>query len=198
MALCLIVFATGCEFGKKEEATNNTNSNTTVEQNQNTVASAGYRVSFGGFTFNLPEGMEYEISEDELAIADENATWVAMIGIIDGSFNQIKNNVGEVQALLQQQGMQVDKPAEIKTLGGKEYVTVDMSSAGNNIIGAYAGLNEAKAAWIIIYNSNNSFDYTALSALASVLSSASYSPMANSIAQNNFNIDLDAISALAK
>ena len=51
-----------------------------------------YKVSYGGFTFKIPDNLMYEISNDELIIGDEDGTWMVELMIVDGSFNQIKNN----------------------------------------------------------------------------------------------------------
>ncbi len=208
IALCLMVVLTGCELGKKEESNSNTNTNTntnqtdntnsSTNQNQNTVASSGYKVSFEGFSFNLPDGMEYNISGDELDIADSNGNWVAMIYVTDGNFNVLKNNVGSIQSLFQQNGFQANKQAEIKSLGGKEYVTIEVTQGGINFTGAYTDLYNSKIAWLVTVNSENTFDYTALTQLASVFSSSTYKPMTNSIAQTKIDVDLNAISELAK
>ena len=186
--------------GNNGNSGNNSGSGT-VNTGGNTVtptSSSTYKVNYGGFTFKIPDNMMYEVSGDELMLGDEDGTWVVELMIADGSFNQIKNNKSMLQSYFQQNGF-TSKPAEVKSLGGSEFVTLEMAKSGVNFVGAYAKLNSMKTAWMIAYNQDNSYDYDILKNMASIISTATYNDASNSIATTpKFNFNINELSEFAQ
>ena len=157
-----------------------------------------YKVSYGGFTFKIPDNLMYEISNDELIIGDEDGTWMVELMIVDGSFNQIKNNKSMLQSYFQENGFTA-KPAEVKSFGGSEFVTIEMSKSGVNFVGAYAKLNSMKTAWFIAYNQDNTYDYDIFKNITSIISTATFNDASNSIATTpKFKFNINELSKFAK
>lgn len=81
-------------FNGSEKNNSNNNNNSNVNQggnsNQTTpVSTSYYKISYAGFTLNIPDDMIYEFSDSSLFIADESETTVAEFLIADGSFSQL-------------------------------------------------------------------------------------------------------------
>ena len=182
-----------------------TDGNTTPSGNNNgtgvvtpTTSTSSYKVNFEGFTLSIPDNMMYEEADGELLIGDEDETWVVEFLIGDGNYNQLKNNKGQLQSYFQQNGFTA-KPAEVKSLGGTEFITIEMAKDGVNFVGAYAKLNSMKVAWAVAYNQDNTYDSNILSKIAPIISSATYSDTSNSIAANpNIKFNKDEISKFAQ
>ena len=125
---------------------NGTSNNGTSDINNsgnsgNTVTQTSfYKVNFNGFTVNIPDNLVYEQSGDVLVVGNEEDTWLAQIELIEGSYVQLKNNSGQMQQLLQKQGL-TSSAAQIRNVGGVEFITLEVSSSGQNAIFAYAKAN---------------------------------------------------------
>ncbi len=199
IALFILLVSTGCELNtKSNNSTTPTDGKKTTPTVTPTTNTSVYKVKLDGFTFSIPDSMMYEEADGELLIGDEAGTWVADLLVADGNYNQLKNNKGQLQSYFQQNGFTAN-PAEVKSLGGTEFITIEMVKGGVNLLGAYAKLNSMKTAWIAIYNQANTYDYDLLTKMASVISTAAYSDTSNSIAANpNIKFNMDEMSQFAK
>lgn len=197
LVLCAMLSMTGC--GNNPSQNNNASNNSNNNSNTDTpTTTSTYKVKYNDFTFNVPEDMMYEVADNELMLGDEDGTWVVELMVADGNFNQLKNNKSMLQSYFQQNGFTAT-PAEVKTLGGTEFVTLEMVRSGVNFVGAYAKLNSMKTAWLVAYNQANDFDYSILQKMASIISSATYSDSSNSIADSpKFNFNIDELSQFGK
>lgn len=145
-----------------------------LKNNNNEVVSSGYKINFDEFTFNISDDLTYSINDNKLAIADNNSTWKIEMAIVEASYNQLKENMSQLQNYFQKSGF-VSKPAEIKNLGGVEYITVELASSGINFLGAYTKMTASKTAWIVVYDQDNEFNYDILTKLSSIISNATFS-----------------------
>lgn len=163
-----------------------------------TTSTSSYKVNFDGFTFNIPDNMIYKEADNELLISDEDETWVTELATLDGSYSQLKNNKSQLQSYFQQNGFTAN-PAEVKNLGGTEFVVIELSQNGESFVGAYAKLNSMKAVWIVAYNQDNTSDLNILSEIAPVISTATYNDTSNSItAKSNIKFNKEELSKFAQ
>lgn len=155
------------------------------------VSNSTYKINFAGFTLRIPDNMTYKISTKTLMVGDEAGTWMVELTIADGSYTKLKTNKSQLHSYFQQNGI-TSKPAEVKTLGSSEFITIEMEKGGLNFVGAYAKLNSMKTAWMIVYNQDNTFDYDIVKQISSIISTAEYNESSHSIEEDpiiDFNTD---------
>jgi len=136
-----------------------------------------YTVKFDGFTFKIPTDLVYEtMSEDgtnAILIGDEDATWMASMGVIQGSYNQMSSNINQLQPLYQQEGCNASAAVE-KTIAGLPVITMEISEGGANAIVAWAKANSMYVFGLTVYTLDNDFDYELVEKVAEILSTAEY------------------------
>lgn len=139
--------------------------------------SNSYKVSYAGFKLYIPDTLIYEMDyiNDAINIGDAESTWVAQLGIKQGSFQELKQNKSYLSSYLMQEfsGATISN-ATLETIGEVEYVLLECNIAGTNMIIGYAGLNSMYSAFFEIMNENNDFDRSAIKNLSSIISSAEY------------------------
>lgn len=154
-----------------------TSGTVTSTSSVSTSKSNSYKVSYGGFKLYIPDTLIYEMDyiNDAINIGDLESTWIAQLGIRQGSFQQIKQNKSYLSSYLMQElsGATVSN-ATVETINGVEYVLLECNVAGTNIILGYAGLNSMYSACFEIMNENNDFDRNIIKNLSSIISSAEY------------------------
>ena len=129
-------------------------------------------------------------------IGDEEDTWYAQIEIEEGSFAQLKKNKSLLQSRMQQVGYTASIAQE-KSLGGIEFITMELSASGQNAIAALAKANSMYFMAITVINADNEFDYSILEKIAPIISSASYSGATSNL-KGGTKIDMSQFSEFAK
>ena len=160
------------------------------------VSNSTYSVKFKGFTFSIPDNLVYEEDDGVLLIGDEMGTWMTQIELEQGNFSQLQANKSQLQSVMQQSGF-TSSIAQEKTLGGVNFITLEISASGTNAIAALAKANSMYFIGITAFNQDNEFDYSLLEKIAPIISSATYSGEANNI-ESNTKLDMSGISGLAK
>lgn len=155
-----------------------------------------YKVNFKDFAFNIPDNLVYEEDNDVLLIGDEKGTWLAQIEIEEGSFAQIKANKSQLQAIMQQGGY-TSSIAQEKTLGGVEFITMEVSYSGQNAIAALTKANSMYFMVVTTINLNNEFDYSLLETIAPIISSVSYFDSTSNM-EIGTKLDISKIAEIAK
>lgn len=155
-----------------------------------------YKVNFKGFTFSIPDNLVYEERDDMLYVGDEEGTWLTQLELEQGSFAQLKSNKSQLASLMQQNGYTCSAAAE-KTLGGVEFITMEIAYGGENAIAALAKANSMYFIGITAFNQDNDIDYKLLEKIAPIINSAEQTSASNSISPNN-SFDFSAFSDLAK
>lgn len=178
-----------------------TSTDTVVEEKNDTTTvnkkkTSTYKVRFGDFSAEVPDDMIYEVNDEGLYIMDEDQTWLVMLYVGEGSFAQVKNNKASLKAAFEQDGVTA-KPAEIKTYGGREYVTLELVDSGDNCIYAYSKVNAMYISGMLVLDVNGEYNYDALEAMAPVIDSITYeTPKTNM--ENSSKTKLDTGFDLAK
>lgn len=198
LTLFAVVFAvmlvmTGCGKNETKDEGKTTDSGNVVPQSQTTV----YKVNYNNFTFSIPEDLMYEQKTSGLEIGDKAGTWAVQLATLAGNFEQLKNNKGQLQPYFQSKGY-TSKAAEVKTVQGKEFITVELQTQGYNMLGIYGKLNPTTLFWAVGMNSNNEIDYTILDKIAPIIDSAVYSEPAKGMATSKFNFNTKDFEKFAK
>ena len=163
-----------------------------------TNVTSSYKVSFMKFTFTIPDTMDYEIDDDTLFIGDLDGTWMIQLTIFSGNFSVLKGNRYAVQTGFLSEGVTASTP-EVKTLGGHEYLTLELSTIGDRALGAYTQLNSTNIAWILVTNQDNQIDYNILEKITPIITSAKYgNSTSNMESTHTFDIDVNKITELAQ
>lgn len=155
-----------------------------------------YKVTYKGFTFNIPNNLICEERSGRLLIGNEADTWVAQIELGKGNFAQLKSRKSKMQELFQKNGYTSSMAVE-KNLGGTEFITLELSNSGNNVIAAYAKADSMNFMAIVALNVNNEFDYSILEKIAPIISQVTYTGDTNNI-ETDLKIDISSIAELAK
>lgn len=198
VTLFAVVFAvmlvmTGCGKDEKKEAANDSGNTSAVPQSQTAV----YKVNYNNFTFSIPEDYIYEQTSEGLQIGDKNSTWAVQLTTMSGNFEQLKNNKEKLQEYFQQSGYTA-KAAEVKSAGGKDFVTLELQAQGYNLLGFYGKLNTTNLYWAVGITSNNEIDYTILDKIAPIIDSATYSEPAKGMATSKFKFNTKDFEKFAK
>ena len=135
------------------------------------TSTKSYKVNFKGFTFKVPDNLVYEEDNGVLLIGDEDGTWVTQLELGQGSFSQLKANKNQLQAMMQQNGYTCTAAAE-KTLGGVDFITMEVSMSGQKAIVAVAKANAMYFIGITAMNQDNDIDYKLLEKIAPIITSA--------------------------
>lgn len=195
VALIAVVLIVGMITGNDDSSSlsgGSSNSGLTQTGGSNST----YKVSFKGFAFNISDNLVYEEDNGVLMIGDEEGTWMAQIEIEEGSFAQIKANKSQLQTMMQQSGY-TSSIAQEKTLGGVEFITMEISYSGQNAIAALTKANSMYFMGVTALNLDNEFDYSLLETIAPIISSASYSG-ATSNMEIGTKLDMSKIAEIAK
>lgn len=183
-------------FGKSDNdysGVDNSGSNTT---GTNVSKQSTYTAKFSGFTFKIPTDLVYEIDTDSLVISDEAGTWATYILAIEGSYNSLLANKSLIQGNLQNSGYIASNAVE-KTIGGKSFITTEVTKSGINAIIGYTKANSMNVFGITAFNVSNDFDYNILETLASILNTAEYTGNTNNMSVFE-KVDMSTISGLAQ
>lgn len=187
------IIIVGMFSGDNETSTGGSSSN---GGSSSQVSKSTYNVKFKGFTFSIPDNLIYEEDNGVLMIGDELGTWAAQIELEQGSFAQLQANKSQLQSVMQQSGF-TSSIAQEKTIGGVNFITLEISASGTNAIAALAKANSMYFIGVTAYNQDNDFDYSLLEKIAPVVSSASYTGETTNM-ESNTKLDMSGIAGLAK
>ena len=172
-------------------------SNIKTSNDNNSVSQKNYyKVNFKNFQFSIPDDLVYEVQNDYLLIGDAEGTWVADLELGQGSFSQIKAKKNQLATLLKQSGFKSSSDVIEKTINGLDYVLMEGSMSGQNLIVGYTKINSMYFAAVSAYNLDNEFDYSILEKVSTIINSASYSESTSNMSTPN--IDLMSVKELTK
>lgn len=155
-----------------------------------------YTVNFKGFTFKIPTDLVYETQADSILLVDEDRTWLSYIEVIEGSYNQLLSKKNQLQGFYQQQGF-TSSAAATKTVGGLDFITLEISKGGQNALLGLTKANSMNVFGIEAYTQANDFDYDLLETVSSILKTAEFNNVTNNMSGFE-KIDMSGISGLAQ
>ena len=160
------------------------------------TSNKSYKVNFKGFTFTIPDNLVYEENNGVLLIGDEVGSWVTQLEVEQGSFAQLQSKKGQLQAMMQQNGYTCSAAVE-KTLGGVNFITMEVSISGQKAIAALAKANAMYFIGITAMNQDNDIDYKLLEKIAPIINSAESTTVTNNMSSNT-KLDMSGFAELAK
>ena len=103
---------------------------------------------------------------------------------------------GKLQAMMQQNGYTCSAAVE-KTLGGVNFITMEVSISGQKAIAALAKANAMYFIGITAMNQDNDIDYKLLEKIAPIINSAESTTVTNNMSSNT-KLDMSGFAELAK
>lgn len=209
-AIILIVYFTVISKNQKNSSSKNSNTtnnsiSNTINNNTNSDSIDGkvttvsnkkdssYKVNYQGFKFYIPDNLIYEVDydNDEIIFGDSELTWKSEFAIAaNSSMQKIKQNQSELNTLLMQtyeglgiEGITISSATE-ETIGGVDYILLEASQNGTNMLMAYAELNSMNTAFFITYNENNDYDRSILNNISNIIKNAEYEGEASYLKTN--------------
>ena len=153
---------------------NNESNSSNNSSNEVVINKTVYKTKIGNFTFEIPEDYMYQNINDGLYICDYQETWATFILPTQGSYEMLKANMNMIKETLNNSGITASEP-QVKTIGGIEFILLECSMEGENIVFAYTKANSSYVFGIEAYSIDNNFDYSGLENIIRVLQSAEYS-----------------------
>ena len=196
VAIVLVIFAIVIGISIFSSKGKNNYSSGSGDSGITSTSNKTYKVNFKGFTFSIPDNLVYEENNDVLYIGDEENTWIIQLELEQGSFAQLKVNKNQLQSIMQQNGYTSSAAVE-KTLGGVEFITMEIAYGGENTIAAFAKANSMYFIGITAYNQDNDIDYKLLEIIAPIISSVEQTSASNNMMPNS-SVDFSTISDLAR
>ncbi|MBE6153842.1 MAG: zinc ribbon domain-containing protein [Firmicutes bacterium] len=191
VVVAILIFALGGNDNNAGGNYGGTNDGGTTINNKST-----YTVNFKGFTFKIPTDLVYETQSDAILLGDEDGTWASYIEVIEGSYNQLLSNKNQLQGIYQQQGF-TSSAAATKTVGGLDFITLEISKGGQNALLGLAKANSMNVFGITAYTQANDFDYDLLETVSSILKTAEFNNATNNMSGFE-KVDMSGISGLAQ
>lgn len=159
-----------------------------------------YKVSFNGFKLYISDKLTYEMDylNDAINIGDTDSTWVAQLTIVEGSYKEVKQKKNYISTMATQAypGITVSN-VTVEKIDGVEYILIECSMYGVNMLMGYAELNSMYTACFELVNENNDFDRSVLKNISPIISNAEYTGT-SSYMKSNENIKLDGLKKAAE
>ncbi|MBQ9318738.1 MAG: zinc ribbon domain-containing protein [Bacilli bacterium] len=140
-----------------------------------------YKVNYDGYAFNIPNNLDYEISDDnELVVYSDADGWAVYIIIKDGSYGQLKINLEQMKSNLASQGYIVTK-TETKTFRNKEFLNIYTTYSGEEFVYTCTKLSNNKFFLLGVFDLSYEFDDSLFNTIASILETVESSSSYNSL-----------------
>lgn len=157
---------------------------------------SNYTVKHNGFSFKIPTNLIYVENEGSLAITNEEDTKAAYIEVMEGLYSQLVTNKNMLQGVYQEEGYTTSSVKE-EAIGNNEFITMELSANGTNILLAFTKANSMNVFGVTIYNLDNEYDYDYLNTIANILTNSEYTGETNAISLYE-KLDTSIISDLLK
>lgn len=196
VVVVVAIFAGMFIFNSMKDKNGGTSYNGGTGTSATNTSNKSYKVNFKGFTFTIPDNLVYEEDNGVLLIGDEVGSWVTQLEVEQGSFAQLQSKKGQLQAMMQQNGYTCSAAVE-KTLGGVNFITMEVSMSGQKAIAALAKANAMYFIGITAMNQDNDIDYKLLEKIAPIINSAESTTVTNNMSSNT-KLDMSGFAELAK
>lgn len=190
LLIAVVVFFLIKKFLNKEEQPETNNEPQAVNKISN------YTVKHNGFSFSIPTNLIYIENQNSLAITNEEDTKAAYIEVLEGLYSQLVTNKNMLQGVYQEEGYTASVAKE-ETIGNIEFLTMELSTSGTNILLAFTKANSMNVFGVTIYNLDNEYDYDYLNTIANILTNSEYTGETNAISSYE-KLDTSIISDLMK
>lgn len=146
--------------------------------------SSTYQIEFGNFTFDIPNEYVYNAKSNYFVLNNKSDTWAVRFEVVTGQYKNYVANRTKVKEIIEKQGYVINNSQE-KTLGGVTHYAMEATSNNMNYVITLAPADDTHTFILTAYSVSNTFDYSPLESVASVIKSAKYSTSGNSISIEN-------------
>lgn len=146
--------------------------------------SSTYQVEFNGFTFDIPNEYVYNAKSNCFVLNNKSDTWAVRFEVVTGQYKVFVANRTKVKEIIENQGYVINNSQE-KTLGGVTHYAMEANSNNMNYVITLAPADDTHTFILTSYSVSNTFDYSPLESVASVIKSAKYITSGNSISVDN-------------
>lgn len=126
------------------------------------------KVAFKDFIFSIPDKYVFSTKGDVLSISDYDGNEGMQIEISNGDYSKLVSKKDELSKALEKKGY-VSTKADTRKEEGIEYLTMEVSASGQNILLAVTKGNSNVYFTISLFNKSNNIDYKLLEDLSSFL-----------------------------
>ena len=151
--------------------TTTSNSNVTQQSNSNTTPQVTNGTVFKGYVFQLPSTYKVSANSTQLQLIGTNNIDIAIINIVDGSFDSLKSSNAAIKTYMENAGFKVGN-IQMKTISGVEFIYAPVVLNDKNMVLSYAKLSANKIFMLVNANTTNTFDYNPIITFAPVVAAA--------------------------
>jgi len=126
-----------------------------------------------GFTYKVPQSLEYKVNNEGLVVSNKEDTWGMSITAKKVQYQSLKADPQAIKTNYENNGCTASKQKNV-TLKNREFMTFEVTCNNENTLVVYTKANEEFTYGVDIRNSDNSFDDSQLSTLATILNQSEY------------------------
>ena len=126
-----------------------------------------------GFTYKVPQSLEYKVNNEGLVVSNKEDTWAMSITAKKVQYQSLKADPQAIKTNYENNGCTASKQKNV-TLKNREFMTFEVTCNNENTLVVYTKANEEFTYGVDIRNSDNSFDDSQLSTLATILNQSEY------------------------
>lgn len=126
-----------------------------------------------GFTYKVPQSLEYKVNNEGLVVSNKEDTWAMSITAKKVQYQSLKADPQTIKTNYENSGCTASKQKNV-TLKNREFMTFEVTCNNENTLVVYTKANEEFTYGVDIRNSDNSFDDSQLSTLATILNQSEY------------------------
>jgi len=126
-----------------------------------------------GFTYKVPQALNYKVNNEGLVVTDEKETWAMSITAKKVGYQSLKSDPQSIKSNYENNGCTASNQKNV-TLKNREFMTFEVTCNGENTLVVYTKANDEFTYGVDIRNTNNEFDDSQLSTLATILNQSEY------------------------
>ncbi len=126
-----------------------------------------------GFTYKVPQSLDYKVNSEGLIVTDEADTWAMSITAKKVAYQSLKADPQTIKTNYENNGCSASNQKNV-TLKNREFMTFEVTCNGENTLVVYTKANDEFTYGVDIRNTNNTFDDSQLSTLATILNQSEY------------------------
>ena len=126
-----------------------------------------------GFTYKVPQSLEYKVNNEGLVVSNKEDTWVMSITAKKVAYQSLKADPQTIKTNYENNGCTASNQKNV-TLKNREFMTFEVTCNNENTLVVYTKANDEFTYGVDIRNSDNTFDDSQLSTLATILNQSDY------------------------
>ncbi len=151
----------------KKDSSNDYNDNNPIEDKEKSILTN--KVSFEGFTIDIPNNYSYEIEGTTLSFNNNSGTWYAGVQVVNSDYNLLVTNKNQIISSIQSRGYEVGTYDQ-KTYSGMPCIVMETVGMGQKMIMSYVKINSSKVFVVSVVNMFKDYDYDLLADIVKILS----------------------------